>query len=353
MGGRYKTLFIARDRDISKGNASNELIMAYAAHKRGHEVYLLEPEDFYVENNKLYGITRRPNALNIPDIAYYARCLRDTEGLLPQDKHFLKEEMSLEDFDIVVSRVVYRNHEERFTFDNTLGYLSALQTLHPEVAIINDPNGILKAGSKVYDSLLFPSSTPRTHISSNLERITKLIEQEHTAGNRLVGKPLDGHGGENVMIIPETDFKQYAANLVSSQGGFEKKPAIFQQRITGSDRRIFLLNGDPVGAYIKEPAKGDVRANISQGGIPTPYELQDVDVEISNIIKDKLVKDGLYFCGLDIMGPKEGGTLDNTKILEVNVRCPSGIIYLDKKAQDKIMSDFMDLGEHLADENRK
>ena len=59
------------------------------------------------------------------------------------------------------------------------------------------------------------------------------------------------------------------------------------------------------------------------------YKLQKVDRDIVSKIKDDINRDGLYFCGLDIMGPEENATLDNTKILELNVRCPSGIAYLD------------------------
>tara|TARA_Y100000310_G_scaffold337122_1_gene423367 strand:- start:6261 stop:7316 length:1056 start_codon:yes stop_codon:yes gene_type:complete len=340
----YKTLIIARPRDVSDGEATTEINLAYAAHLRDHSVSMMYPEDFYIKDNKLSGITRRPNAERINSIESYAEYMSN-------ENHTISQPVPLESFDTIFSRVVYKSLEEKDSFNNMLTYLATLQTLHPNIAILNDPVGIMKAGPKIYDTLMFSENIPRTQVTKDPERLRKIMAKANMNKVKLVGKPTDGMGGASIMPIPGSSYATYAELLVRPLGSDKYIPTIIQDIVEGVDRRIFLLNGNIIGGYKRVPAEEDFRANFSTGGTIEPYNIQDVDIEIAGNIKDKIVKDGLYFCGLDIIGPEENGTPENTKILELNVRCPAGIKNLETIVREEASSDIIKFSERLS--NRK
>jgi glutathione synthase len=316
---KHKILHVVRDRNLKDPSSSTELNLIYAAYAEGNSVSILDPQGFYVKKNKLYGITKRPNAEKINSLETYA-------GYLENEKYTLFEPTPLDSFDIVFSRVAFRDNgpEEKRSFDTTLNYLSILKTLNPKIVFMNDPDGIIKSGSKLYDTLMFEELMPETHITKDPNRLRKIIREANAKGIGLIGKPTDGMGGSSVMPLPKKNYGIFADLLIQHY-----ENAIIQHRVEGVDRRLFLLDGEILAAYKKIPAEGDSRANVTVGATIEDYKLQKVDRDIVSKIKDDINRDGLYFCGLDIMGPEENATLDNTKILELNVRCPSGIAYLD------------------------
>ena len=107
------------------------------------------------------------------------------------------------------------------------------------------------------------------------------------------------------------------------------------------DVRILMLNGKPIGALRRKPAKGDIRSNISAGGSVEQYKLTRKDRILCNIIGKKLVKDGIYFAGLDII---------SGKLIEINVLSPGTIADINKLNKVKLQIEIVDFLEKAVSE---
>jgi len=345
---RNKILYVCRDRNLVDPSTSTELNLIYAAYAEGNDVSILDPGDFYVKSGELYGITKRPNAEKINSLEAYA-------GYLEDEKYTLFETLPLKNFEIIFSRVAYRDNgpEEKQSFDTTLNYLSILKSLNPDITFMNEPDGVVKSGSKLYDTLMFGEYMPKTHITKDSSRLRKIIREANSEGIGLIGKPTDGMGGSSVMPLPKKNYGVFADLLIQHY-----ENAIIQHSIKGIDRRLFLLDGKIIASYKKTPNEGDGRANVTAGATIEDYVIQKVDREIVSKIRNQILSDGLYFCGLDVMGPELDGNLDNTKILELNVRCPSGIAYLPPGLREEVASKIINssekrLEERLSGKNNK
>ena len=116
---------------------------------------------------------------------------------------------------------------------------------------------------------------------------------------------------------------------------------IIQDYIEGAengDARILMLNGKPIGAIRRVPAEGEARSNISQGGHAEKYKLTKADKILCEKIGKKLVKDGIYFAGLDVI---------NGKLVEVNVMSPGGIAEMNKLYKIKVQEKIVDYLEQV------
>jgi len=160
---------------------------------------------------------------------------------------------------------------------------------------------------------------PRTLISRNRAEIRRFID-EH--GGTAVLKPLQGSGGKNVFLVKDGD----AANLnqitevIASQGYVVVQEYLTEA--TKGDVRLFVMNGAPLvagdrcAALQRVNSDGDMRSNIHAGGEPRPVEVTPQMLSIVETVRPKLVKDGMFLVGLDIVGDK---------LMEVNVFSPGGL----------------------------
>jgi glutathione synthase len=124
---------------------------------------------------------------------------------------------------------------------------------------------------------------------------------------------------------------------------------ILQEYVEGAedgDVRVLMLNGEPVGALRRRPAKGDARSNISAGGTVEKYKLTKADKVLCRKVGEKLVRDGIYYAGLDLIGGK---------LIEVNVMSPGTITDINKLNNTKIQCKIVDYLERVVEEisNRK
>jgi len=324
---KYNTLILTRGRDMTPD--STELALAFEATNRNHKVSFQKPENFYVKDGKLFGITHRPNAESIDSYEAF--------GHYVENESFMKQEnLPLEDFDIIFSRVAYRNPDEKREFENMCIYLSSLQSLNPRVTMVNSPLGMVMAGAKIYETLNLKTYMPETHITKDSKRLEKLMKDAALEKQGIIGKPIDGMGGSGVIEIPPSGYRglrTLAEVLVEPLESTSSIPAIIQSKLEGVDRRILIMGEEILGAYKRVPVEEEIRANIHLGGTVQPYELQGIDREIVSNVAETIKQDGLYFCGLDIMGPEENGTIENTRMLELNVRCPGSIKSLESLAE--------------------
>jgi glutathione synthase len=218
--------------------------------------------------------------------------------------------------------------------------LNFLDAIKDEVVIINDVDGIRKANNKLYTTTFHdPNNTflPKTHVSGSKKFIKKTIEESDQ--EKMILKPLDGSGGKGVIVL-EKNARENINSLLDfyiDQTG--DNYVILQEFIEGiesGDVRVLMLNGQMIGAYNRKPADGEIRANIQTGGTAHKYTLSESQKKVCKKIGNKLVADGLYFVGLDMIGDK---------ILEVNVLNPGGITNinkLDKTKLHRLVVDFIE-----------
>ncbi len=179
--------------------------------------------------------------------------------------------------------------------------------------IINDPRGLRDANEKLY-AMNFSAWTPTTLVTADRTTIFEFVAD---VGGHAVIKPLDGAGGTGVMQLHKDD--KNARAIVDMLTGEGQKVAMVQEflpSVTRGDKRILLLDGEPLGAILRVPRGDDIRSNIHVGGSVEPTELTEREEALVRDIAPRLRRDGLVFVGLDVIG----GCLT-----EVNVTSPTGI----------------------------
>ena len=180
------------------------------------------------------------------------------------------------------------------------------------VIFVNNPCGILKFSEKLY-ALDFPGITPQTSIFNNLKDIDDFLKKNGIA----VIKPLYDKGGAGVSLIKDLDSKsvKIIKNLTDN---YTRKVVVqkFIKKVSLGDKRVLLINGEPVGAVNRVPSSNNFKANLHLGAEAKKTQLTKTELNICKIIKPSLLKNGLFFVGIDII---------NNKLTEINVTSPTGI----------------------------
>lgn len=188
-----------------------------------------------------------------------------------------------------------------------------LETLRGETLVVNDPRGLRDANEKLY-ACHFPELMTDTLVTNDAARIQAFVVD---VGGRAVIKPLSGAGGAGVMGLTLGDMNLHAIIEATTLSG--KRMAMVQKylpEVVRGDKRILLLDGQPLGAILRVPRNDDLRSNIHVGGTVVRAALDDADRMIIAGMVERLRADGLYFVGLDVIGGK---------LTEVNVTSPTGI----------------------------
>jgi glutathione synthase len=188
-----------------------------------------------------------------------------------------------------------------------------LEHIRGETLVVNDPRGLRDANEKLY-AHWFAHVMPQTLVASDKRRIRKFV---HEAGGKAIIKPIDGHGGASVFALHMGDGN--LNGLIETVTGNGTRNAIVQQYVPDvvkGDKRILLLEGEPLGGILRVPQTDDVRSNIHVGGSVVPTELTPRDREICAAVGPRLRADGLFFVGIDVIGGY---------LTEVNVTSPTGI----------------------------
>ncbi|MBT8309349.1 MAG: glutathione synthase [Flavobacteriaceae bacterium] len=211
--------------------------------------------------------------------------------------------------------------------------LNFLVSVKDDVFIINSLQGMREANNKLYTAAFGDAHSniiPNTHVSKNKKYLVQQVKESKT--DKMILKPLNGFGGSGVILIEKSAMNNINSLLdfyINSSDG-SSNYVILQDYIEGADQgdvRILLLNGESVGAMKRVPGSGDHRSNVSAGGSVQRHSLTKEEKALVKQIGPKLVKDGLYFVGIDVIGGK---------LVEVNVMSPGGITYINKVYKPKI-----------------
>jgi glutathione synthase len=188
------------------------------------------------------------------------------------------------------------------------------------VFIINSLRGQLLGNSKLY-TLNFQDVIPRSHVSRDPVRLRKVIDD---FGGSMVVKPLRSFGGRGVIKVSSKDPENLNSllnfYLRSDEPYPRREPIMVQEYLdavrTEGEVRIMMLNGQYLGSYRRVPHEQEFRANIYAGGSALAHQMSPAEEHICSLISDRLVKDGLYFVGIDVIGGK---------LVEINCVSPGGL----------------------------
>ncbi|MFX0545222.1 glutathione synthase [Roseovarius sp. S1116L3] len=277
-------------------DADSTFRLAEEAQARGHELFYYTPQHLAYDEGR---ITAYGQSLKVQRV-------KGDHAILGE-----METVDLADFD-----VVWLRQDPPFDmFYITTTHL--LDRLAPGTLVVNDPFWVRNFPEKLL-ILDFPDLMPPTAIARDLPTI-RAFRDRH---GDVILKPLYGNGGAGVFLLKGGDSN--LSSLHEMFTGFSREPLIVQKflpDVSKGDKRVILVDGEPVGAINRVPADGETRSNMHVGGRPEKVELTDRDREICAAIGPLLREKGQVFVGIDVIG---------RYLTEINVTSPTGIQELER-----------------------
>jgi len=279
---------------------------------RGHEVWVIGLEDFAYDPDE----NIKARAYSVPKRTY-----KTTETYLKalQNKTNAAVRITVDELDILMLRSDPANEVGSRSWAGTAGINFGRIAMRHGVIVLNDPNGLAKAVNKMYFQLFPEEVRPQTMITRDLNEI-KYFAKEH--GGHIVLKPLQGSGGSGVFLLKPED----RSNLNQIVEALLRDGYIIAQEYlpaaADGDTRLFIMNGRPLrykgkyAAFRRVRTGDDMRSNIHAGGKLRQAEITSQHLQLAEIVRPKLVQDGMFLVGLDIVGDK---------LMEINVFSPGGL----------------------------
>jgi glutathione synthase len=285
--------------------------LALCCTRRGHDTWLMGVDDFCqrpdgsVAAHARTSRTRKPRSL--------ATFLEGVQG------NPVGQPICVDDLDVLVMR----NDPAEDVVDRpwavTSAVLFAQLSVTRGVLVVNDPSSLANALNKTYFQHFPESVRPRTLISRHPSDISAFVEE---LGGKAVLKPLQGSGGSGVFFVSggeSSNLNQMIEAL--SRDGYVVAQEVLPAAKQG-DVRLFVMNGEPLvhegqhAAFRRVNRSADPRSNVRAGGTIEPVKVTDAMLQLADVVRPKLIADGMFLVGLDIAGDK---------LMEVNVFSPGGL----------------------------
>ena len=285
--------------------------LAMAAINRGHEAWLLGVGDFSNDPDGCVAAQARTAAGRHRDGTAFLADLQGDAGA--------ETRLNADDLDVLMMRNDPSDDVTDRPWAVTSGVLFGQLAAARGVLVANDPASLANALNKTYFQHFPESVRPRTLISRDRETIIAFVAD---VGGRAVLKPLQGSGGSGVFLVSDEESPNLNQIIEAiSRDGY----VVAQEFLEGADDgdvRIFVLNGAPMqrdghyAAFRRTNAGPDLRSNMHVGGTAEPVEVTDEMLELVRLVRPKLLGDGMFLVGLDVVG---------SKLMEINVFSPGGL----------------------------
>lgn len=288
----------------------SSLAMLWAAKDRSWSLHYLTMADLYLENGIAMG--------NATELDVH----RDPSHFYDLGK---TEQIPLSDFDVILMR-------KDPPFDNEYVYATYLLERAEQAGslVVNKPQSLRDCNEKLF-ATAFPECAPAHMVT----RKANLLREFHAKHGDVIFKPLDGMGGSAIFRLKPDDPNVSVIIEMLTQNGAEQIMAQkYLPEIKDGDKRILIVDGKPIDYCLARlPAKGETRGNLAAGGTGRAQPLSDRDRWIAEHVAPELVKRGLMFVGLDIIGDY---------LTEINVTSPTCIREIDAAYNTDIAGKLMD-----------
>ena len=286
-----KHAFIMDPLEGVKPHKDTTYFLMLAACERGHEVFFVDPATLSLQHSDVYATVVK------------IKVSRD------QQQPFVVE--SKGSYALGTMDAVWIRQDP--PFDRSYFYVTLLLDQLPDrVQIINRPVTVRNWNEKLA-ALRYPMFTPATLVSRSVQEISEFLEEQ----KRITVKPVDGHGGKGIIFLKSGDNKLSEQLDSATHGG--RHWVVVQQYLPAAregDKRILLLDGEPLGAILRLHAEGVELNNLDQGGSAEPATLDERDHQICETMRHDLVTHGVRFAGIDVIGGM---------LIEVNITSPTGL----------------------------
>ncbi|MDX1958882.1 MAG: hypothetical protein SFU98_09930 [Leptospiraceae bacterium] len=277
--------------------------IAFAAYEKNHDVFFFPVTELGFDGKTIYGKAKK-----------VSEEILSREELTRNLKIFPEVKMNLADLDVLLLRHKYESGRIPETYHKyAREYAFHLQ--ENGVFVANDPRYLLFSSSKLatigLDANILP---PHQLVSTNFDEIYGFCKE--VLKYEGVMKPLGGKGGEDIYFTERRNLRNNIKALL------KKGPVLVQSYIhNDGDKRVILLNGNPIAWYKRVAQEGEFINNIHAGGKPVRFDLNDTDKKIIHSIRPRLQKQGMYLVGIDILG---------NYLSEINSEVPGGTVRSDK-----------------------
>ncbi|AOE50874.1 glutathione synthase [Kangiella sediminilitoris] len=276
------------------------------AQRRGWTLHYCQPQDLYLEKDQVFAANQRVSVEDNPQNWFQ---YQDAEQVLTECGDF--------------SAILMRKDPP---FDMNYIYSTYLLELAQQqgALVVNDPASLRDCNEKLFTAW-FPEHTPSTLVSANAARL-KAFAAEH---QDIILKPLDGMGGASIFRAKKGDPN--LSVIIETLTSHGKNLAMAQQfipEITDGDKRVLVVNGEVIPYTLARiPREGETRGNLAAGGSGVPMPITDNEKRIAEAIAPELMRRGLLFVGLDIIG---------SFVTEINVTSPTCMRELENEYQINI-----------------
>ncbi len=281
--------------DLKKVNIKTDttILLATEAQKRGYKVYYFRPEDLSFLNGKVVAFCKHIKINN-------------------NKKNFYSILKTI-NFNLEKSNVILIRNDPPFN-SRYLYTTFLLNHISRKVKIINHPFAVRNVSEKMF-SINFMKYMPPTLISENQKEIKKFFKKQKS----VVVKPIDGFSGNNVILLKSFNASKIRKLLKKNNHLFFQK---FLPEVSRGDKRVFIIKGKIVGAISRVPKKGSILSNMSKGAHAKLTKLTNKERKASRAVGKLLVKNKIYFAGIDFVQEKLIG--------DINVTSPTGLaVYRD------------------------
>ena len=286
--------------------------LAMVAVNRGHEVWMMGVRDFALDPDDYV----RSRARMAPKTQYKSLKSFLSELRGPRGK---SQRITVDDLDVLMLRSDPAEDQGRTAWTQMAGINFGRAAMRRGVIVLNDPNALAQAINKMYFQLFPEEVRPATLITRDRDEI-RSFAKEHDGD--IVIKPLQGSGGQGVFRAGKADLSNLNQMIEAvSRDGYVIAQEYLAEAAQG-DMRLFMVNGEPLryknkyAAFRRLRSEEDIRSNIHAGGKKAKADVDSRALRVAEIVRPKLVADGMFMVGLDIVGDK---------LMEINVFSPGGL----------------------------
>ena len=306
--------------------------LAMSARNLGHEVWVMGVGELAQSSDG-----RVVAHASAPDDKTY-RSLKTFLEDVQSDEKGSTEKIVVDDLDVLMLRNDPSDDAQDRPWAQTSGILFGQLAAAHGVLVVNDPIHLADAVNKTYFQHFPEEVRPKTLISRNEEDIKEFIK---SCKGKAVLKPLQGSGGQGVFLVSgDQNVNQMIETL--SRDGYVVAQEYLNEANKG-DVRMFVMNGEPLivereyAAFRRVPQESDVRSNMGVGGEAVAAKVTEEMLGLVEMVKPKLIQDGMFLVGLDVVGPK---------LMEVNVFSPGGLGSAGKMSELDFARPIIEALEH-------